>query len=201
MSKSKIQEKSQRLDAVQREAVGRCRLIYGEDGEFEVYAVCQGDENHHAWSMRLMYPTAGIWRNGVKKKAQWTGELLIDAMQSTLRKIRQAYRGSWFLDVRKTVTLSAPMDRQPGAAAQIRQTILNGPDGPGRRFLEKQRATPVPRGVVAKVASSLAVTDDPAAPRTPSREDLDKISKPSDDILSRPIVRYPEFDGFMEADK
>ena len=89
MSKSKIRDKQEQIESGERQAIGKCRLIYGEDGDFEVYAIRQEDENHRYWPMRLMYPTAGIWPNGVKKRAQWTRESLMDALQSTLRRIRQ----------------------------------------------------------------------------------------------------------------
>lgn len=171
MSKSKIRDKAERLESGEQQATGRCRLIYGDDGDFEVYAIRLADEKHAEWSMRLSYPTAGVWPNGVRKRAQWTADSLMEALQPTLRKIRSVYGGPWVLDIRAARQESYPGDRPTGAKAEAERRILDGPDTPGKRWLQTHKG----QSPMVDLKSVPAV----APPKTvATRADIERLKKP-----------------------
>jgi hypothetical protein len=143
MSKSKLQERASRLDADPAESLGPktpCRMACGAEQEpYEVYAVRVGER---PWSMRLCYPIARTYSGGVRRSAHWPEDQLREAAQSTFRRVRAAYGGTWELHIRLPLEQpSTPMDRDPDARADAERAILAGPDTPGRRFLERAGRT------------------------------------------------------------
>lgn len=135
---------------------GECRLIYGDDGEFDVFAIRLADAEHERdWEMLLTYPTAGVWPNGVVKRAKWTSELLMEAMQPTFRKVRSVYGGDWVLDIRRALRIVPETERRAGALAAAEQRIMDGPDTPGRRWLVRNRGKPAPVTPILKPVPAL----------------------------------------------
>ena len=118
---------------------GKCRLIYGYDGYFVVYAIRLADKDHAEWAMPLPYPTARVGPNGVRKLAQWTEELLMEKLQPTLRSIRGTYGGDWVLDIRVREQIPYETERRPGAREDAVRRVLAGPDTPGKRWLLRHK--------------------------------------------------------------
>jgi len=159
--KSKL---SERLEGY--ESAGPYRLIYGE-GEFGVFAVCLAK----SWEMRLSYPTARVFKSGLKEQAQWTEELLMDAMQGTLRRIRATYGGEWFLRIAHAEHEPYSGDRPVGSRAEAERLVLAGPDTPGKRFLENRTAPSMDA-----LAASLAPPVEPPPVTTATRVALDALA-------------------------
>jgi hypothetical protein len=77
---------------------GEYSFIIGE-GEFEVFAVTTLALGR-LWRKKLTYPTHRRYENGTVTPIPWTAENLMDAMQSTLRFIRETYGGDWWLEIK-----------------------------------------------------------------------------------------------------
>lgn len=159
------------------------RLIYGDDGDFAVSAIRLASSVHPTeWNMPLAYPTAGVSKGGVKKRALWTSELLMDALQDTLRKIRGVYGGDWVLDIRRVRAAPTSEDRVAGVRTKAEKLILDGPDTPGRRWLLKNRGKP------ASLAPILKSVPKPAPPvRAASATMIDRLKKPAVTLPSKPL--------------
>jgi len=93
---------------------GKCQWIYGDEGEFEVYAVREGDATHTPWECRLSCPTTGACSNGYLANFKWTTESLLSACQTMLRLIRSVYGGKWYLDIRRKEHESRIFDKPIG---------------------------------------------------------------------------------------
>lgn len=170
MSKSEIQSKAQQLE--QGEPKGKYDFIYGTDGEFDVVASCPRCDGRPDFCVRLAYPTARRYENGVVRSIPWTEDRLREAMQSPFRTIRGMYSGDWILSIwRATPSLSRPIDRDAGARAQAEERILSGIDTPGKRWLLLHRG----QSPVAAVAASLPSI--PPAPKAvcATREMIDRL--------------------------
>lgn len=116
---------------------GKAEYVYG-DGAFEVVAVCPRVDLPDI-CLRIGYPTASRFSNGVLRGIDWTEDLLMNAMQKPLREIRNTYGGDWILNVWKAKPAFPNLDRDPEARGKAEKIILAGPNTPGRRWLEKQK--------------------------------------------------------------
>lgn len=139
MFKSEIQKTYEQHAGGEKHRATRPEYIYGPDGEFEVYAVCIRSDLPDV-VYRLSYPTARRWADGQVARIPWTEDRLRDGLSRTMRQIRDIYGGEWILDIHYRRPPIIRSGRTPGARAVAEQRILAGPDMPGRRFLERQRA-------------------------------------------------------------
>jgi len=145
----------------------------GDFGDFDVFAV----NSDTGAKTRLRYWTHGQFPDGAVKKATWTAELLMAALQPTLRRFFSAYGGHWHIEMSNAKQESPENHpKLPGNAARdwVIKDILNGPDGPGKRFLLNRNC---------KFSEAMALPADVAAPAktVASRETLDRLDEPLPD--------------------
>jgi hypothetical protein len=164
-------------------------------GEFEVFCVRTDVDPQD--SRRITYPIARVYENNKVIPVPWTSELLMDAMQRTLRCHRNAYGGQWHLRIVKAEPDAVQQDRPHGSRAEAEAIILAGPDTPGRRFLQRLRGQSQP--LIPALAGQLHRVEPVEVPKVASRADLERLhQKP--EYTGEPVMFDPDHDPALQGD-
>lgn len=171
---------------------GKARLLYRDDGAYDVFVVNTDDRSVRT---RMVYPTARGYDGGAVLRIPWESDMLLDAMQPTLREWRSSHLGNWHLEIQTRDPESHPMDRSRTCFAEASQVILAGPDTPGRSWLEalqRNNERVQVLSLAAQVAECMPAVDEPAGDITlPNRDLLERLAKPLE--VSGPVMANDAF--------
>ncbi|MDD5470146.1 MAG: hypothetical protein PHO92_05110 [Candidatus Peribacteraceae bacterium] len=151
--------------------------VYGWPGDlpdqepFEVWFV----EANRKIRCRIGVPVGRRLEGGGAQAAEWTAELLHDALQPMLRRLNSD-GAAWYAEILQPVVDGDGVRGTP-ALQEARRQILDGPDSPGKRFLQGHRKGVTMRGTIAEATKLPAEVAKP--PKTvASRAEIDRLMTP-----------------------